>query len=82
MQPSLFPVCFDPARLLAKLPTSRLLVTYPHVPIWITSGLPSIRELSRGGSNRSAAEYGPVCGQPSYHSCQIGWKMYERLSSA
>src|ERR1700686_982130 len=27
--------------------TSRLLVTYEHVPIWITSGWPTTRELKR-----------------------------------
>jgi len=46
--------------------------------------LPGSRQTGRyprGGSNRSAAEYGPCLRAPFYYSCQW-WKMYDRLSSA
>jgi hypothetical protein len=39
---------------VVKLPRSRLIITYAHVPIWITSGWPSMWELLSGDSNCNA----------------------------
>lgn len=39
---------------VVKLPTIRLVVTYAHVPTWITSVLPTIQEL--GAALHSAVD--------------------------